>query len=162
MESGVIGLVRRKKGDNDADGAEQIAKHCDDLVIGNILGVEFGSVVKRVCACRRSLCGIEAVAAGGTENNVVLALCAAFGTEFHKLATSHSKFSYTKYIMYIHRSQYISRLRVKFCANIRQYPHPLRTPRGIRHRDSRQMSLPCRIPLTHNIRHPLGICSHPM
>ena len=48
MESGVIGLVRRKKGDNDADGAEQIAKHCDDLVIGNILGIEFGSVVKRV------------------------------------------------------------------------------------------------------------------
>ena len=38
MESGVIGLVRRKKGDNDADGAEQIAKHCDDLVSEISLG----------------------------------------------------------------------------------------------------------------------------
>ena len=106
MESGIIRLVRRKQRDDDADGAEQIAKHCDDLVIRDILRVEFSGMIKRIGACRRSLCGIEAVAAGRAENNVILALSAAFGTEFHKLATSHSKFSYIKYIMYIRRSQY--------------------------------------------------------
>ena len=55
MEAGIWRAVAAEERDDNANRAEQIAQHRDNLVIGNVLRVKFGGVVIRVELIRRLL-----------------------------------------------------------------------------------------------------------